>query len=304
MYAAMAVVSAPDTILPRAEADLRAAVRQRPDYARTWYTLGHLLQNSGRFAEAYDAARTAYDTDAFLSDIRGVVGLLFLASLHTERFDEAGQWCKLGLEKYSADPRFAECELVLLGWSARGREQVTTAWQHLTAIEGADTLNILGVTWEFRRLMVAAVLARTGMRDSARAVLARTRAQRSTEAAFVEQPVVEAHVRVLLERTRNGVAVARGLSARRPEFPRLRRAESLVSRSPFLSAVSRAVRPTSVIAMWLTDGWLGNDIAPHCCRRFDAKRPLVVRNHELVDRRKTEESRVDVRAHWQVQHSA
>jgi hypothetical protein len=55
------------------------------------------------------------------------------------------------------------------------------------------------ITWGYRRTLVAAVLARTGMRDSARAVLRRMRAQAASHPRSVDVPLNEAYVYALLD---------------------------------------------------------------------------------------------------------
>jgi hypothetical protein len=54
---------------------------------------------------------------------------------------------------------------------------------------------MFAATWSFRRMMVAAILARAGLRDSAMAVIARTEAQRGRRP---DAYAAEAYVRVLL----------------------------------------------------------------------------------------------------------
>ena len=184
-----------DSLLRLSEIDLRRAASTRPDLARAWVTLGDVYSQQGRFSEAADAYRTAYDSDAFLTDIRAVVNMLFFSMVNAERFDEAHRWCRYSRTKYPGDPRFAECELTLLGRTGKGAADLASARRWLMHIERVDSTGMLGETWAFRRMMVAAVMARSGMRDSARAVLATTRAELGSRAAA---PPLEAYVRLLL----------------------------------------------------------------------------------------------------------
>jgi hypothetical protein len=151
-----------------------------------------------KFSEAGQALRSAFDADAYLTEIRAVVSLLFFTSLHEERFEEARSWCTLGIARYAEDPRFTECQLTLLGWTGRGRRQVTEAWEHVSAIESRDSLGMLAVNWAYRRFMVAAVLARTGMRDCARALVHSTTAELPKHRGSSDAPLVQAYVFVLL----------------------------------------------------------------------------------------------------------
>jgi TolB-like protein len=187
-----------DSLVRLAEGDLRTAVNARPDFARAWHTLGEMYYRDGRFAEAAAAARNALEGDAFLTEVRAVVWLLYTAALHGERFAEARSWCGAGLRRYPGDPRFAECELSLLAATARERGDGTAAWRLVEGIERQDSLGMLSGTWVHRRMMVAAVLVRGGMPDSARAVLRRALAEQPRRSPGAEVRLVEAHIRVLL----------------------------------------------------------------------------------------------------------
>jgi hypothetical protein len=101
-----------------------------------------------------------------------VISTAFVASIRSERFDEARKWCRLGLERSPGDPRFTECELTLLGSAGNTNRDASAAWRLVGRIEREDTLGLLQPTWGYRRLMVAAILARSGNGDSARRVLA------------------------------------------------------------------------------------------------------------------------------------
>jgi tetratricopeptide (TPR) repeat protein len=184
-----------DSLLALAEADLRLAATERPDIGRTWYALGETRFLQGRFADAADAFKTAYDADPFLKNIRSVVHFLFMSTLYAGRFDEARQWCGLGHSRFPDDHRFTVCDLYLLGASGKTPAEASSAWGMLRDIERGDPVGFRDVTWTFRRMMVAAVLARAGMNDSARAVLARTARDRGDKPAA---ELEEAYVRLLV----------------------------------------------------------------------------------------------------------
>ena len=171
----------------------------RPDAANAWSVLAQLLYAQGKFDEAAASAERAFDADAFF-EVRRTVAIAMTSSLYAQRFDDARRWCRFGLEHYGAspDPRFKECELTILGWTGRSRSDVGTAWRLLNEIERRDTLGALAPTWTGRRLMVSAVLARSGMRDSGRAVLTSVQATVRRDATKRSAPVFEAYVRLLL----------------------------------------------------------------------------------------------------------
>jgi serine/threonine-protein kinase len=231
--------SRPDSLLRLARSDLQKAASARPDLARTWVSLGDLYLEEGRYSEAADAYKTAYDADAFLTEIRAVTQMLIVSNLSAGKFDHAQRWCRGARTRFPEDPRFVECELVVLGWSGNTRTDVAEAWRQLKTIEATDSAGMLGFNTAFRRMMVAAVLARAGLRDSARAVVADARKSGGNMDSSV---AAEAYVHVLLDQPDQAIRLLsqllgtnpqlRAIVARNPWFKELRgdsRFQSLVS---------------------------------------------------------------------------
>jgi tetratricopeptide (TPR) repeat protein len=189
--------SGSDSLATLAERDLRAAVEIRPDDAMAWSALAQLWVLQGRFAASATAAERAFDADAFF-ETRRTVSVALTASLLAEQYDDARKWCSFGLAHYAGDPRFAECELTILGWTGRSRNDVAAAWRLVGEIARRDTLHLLAATWAYERLLVAAVIARSGMADSARHVLDFVQAQARTDPTKRTAPLGEAYVRLLL----------------------------------------------------------------------------------------------------------
>jgi hypothetical protein len=176
--------------------------------------------------------RTAYDADAFLSERRSVIATLFLASLHSEKFDDARAWCALGLARFRGDPRFADCTIGLLGRTARTRGDVTTVWNLVDSVERGDSIGMVAPLWAYRRMMVAAIMARSGMTDSARALLEKTRRELTQHPASSDPGWDEAYVYLLLGDRETALRVLssrlaaepyeRGFVARSPWYRELR----------------------------------------------------------------------------------
>jgi serine/threonine-protein kinase len=194
-----------DSLLASAERNLRNALALRPDNAPTWSALAELLLQRGEYAAGATAAQRAFEADAYF-EVRRVLGTAFSASLAAEQFEDARKWCRTGLSIYPGDPRFTECNLRILGSSARSREAVSEAWTELGRIEAADSLRRLTATWGYRRLMVAAILARSRLPDSARAVLAIVLRDQPAEAVSSSRPA-EAYLHLLLGDTDAAVQV-------------------------------------------------------------------------------------------------
>lgn len=220
-----------DTLLRQAEADLRAALDERPDDARSWYALGEVQNAEGRFPEALQSLRNAYDGDAYLTEVQDVVELLFFVSLYSERYDDAATWCTLGQTRYAEGPRFALCSLTLLGWRGKTSADVAEGWRQVAQLERGSLSEVLAPRWAFMRYMVGMVAARAGMTDSARAVL------RSTKLGLAGSPTrdpslqEEAYLQLLLG---DHATAAQVLGEQLRQEPRLR---VRVAQSPWFKAL-------------------------------------------------------------------
>jgi len=227
----LAYPAGPDSLLPLAKADLRDALESRPEMARAWNVLGQLFRGEGRFAEALQAARNAFEADAYLDDVQSVLFDLFFGSLYLQQFDEARTWCQSGRERFPSNPNFAQCDLTLMGWAAKGRRPVDSAWRLLASIERRDSLGVLSPMWGYRRMFVASVLARSGLGDSARAVIQRVRRETPDHPGSSDVTDIEAYVRLqlgerdaavsLLERYLEELPSARAYVARNPWYREL-----------------------------------------------------------------------------------
>ncbi|MDH3369028.1 MAG: tetratricopeptide repeat-containing serine/threonine-protein kinase [Gemmatimonadota bacterium] len=180
-----------DTLLDSAENDLWAAVRWDPSLARAWYGLSLVLGARGRHTEAAEAARMALEKDAYLADAEQVIPQLFFTSLERGNFAEANRWCEEGRRRFPEEPNLIECRISVLGWSASGPEPIAEAWLELERTEAVAEVE---AGRPYRRLLVAAILARSGLGDSARAVLRRTRDEYPGETMYIQ----EAYVRLEL----------------------------------------------------------------------------------------------------------
>jgi tetratricopeptide (TPR) repeat protein len=186
-----------DSLRQLAERDLRTAIALRPDAAQAWTSLAALLQSQYRYADAAEAAQRGYDADPWF-DSRATLYRAFSTSLHAGAFANSARWCSLGLEHYANDARFIECRLTLLGWNGSSPAAVQEASRIVASIERADTLSRLSGTWGYRRLMVAAVAARAGMRDTARAILAEVRSSSVPDSLRGNSDLGESYVMLLL----------------------------------------------------------------------------------------------------------
>ena len=161
-------------LLKSAQEDLEAAVRIAPSQAGAWSTLSHLYNQTGDQVDVKLAARRAYEEDAYLSNADVILSRLFYSSYDLGQFADAGRWCAEGERRFPEANQFVECQLWLM--TTKGAEpDIPLAWRLVdTLIQRTPESKR-----EFQRLnsqmIVAAILARAGLKDSARHVAVRSR---------------------------------------------------------------------------------------------------------------------------------
>lgn len=169
---------APDSAqrsLARATSALRSAVAADPGRASAWSLLSAALYAQADFSGAYLAADRAYQADAYLDDAEEILNRLFVAAY--EIGDDAGshRWCEELNHRFRRSWTGAYCRLSLLVWNGTpgDRAAARRAWE--IAAEG-DPLGAPAPEVRSRlHMLVAAVLARAGLRDSADAMIERLR---------------------------------------------------------------------------------------------------------------------------------
>jgi len=184
-------------LLKDAQDDLERAVRLRPQQAGAWAMLSHLYNNQvGGETDAKLAAVRAYEEDAYLSNADVIIHRLFLDSYDLSQFVDAAHWCDVGRRRFPTNYRFVSCQLWLL--TTRAREpDVPLAW---TLADSAWRIAPASDR-DFQKLeaqmMVAAVLARAGLADSARHVVGRARGSPGVDPTH-DLAMMETFVRLLL----------------------------------------------------------------------------------------------------------
>ncbi len=178
-----------------AERDLRAATLQDtlrdPAMAAAWARLAYMLDEQGEFDEARLAAQRAFESDAFLSNDRDYLYITASLALELKRLDQADRLLEKGQSLFPSDPAYPGLRLVVVASQPPGPGRVQLAWSLLHGLEARTG----GSHYQTGRFMVAATLARAGLRDSARAVRDRARA---LDPDAPQEPYYEAYVALQL----------------------------------------------------------------------------------------------------------
>ncbi len=183
-------------LIAAAEQDLRDAVQSNPSLASAWATLSGLLEDvKGDFGGAKHAAERAYQEDAFLTNALEVVFRLSSTSLELEEFDDAAYWAEEGRRLFPDRVDFVALELGIM--TAGTEPNVPLAWELVVLGERLTSPQHRALFGSVLKMQVAAVLARAGLRDSAEAVIQRTRSEAPSDpTAWI--PYNEAHAWTLL----------------------------------------------------------------------------------------------------------
>src|SRR5206468_4925589 len=199
-----------------AEWDLRTALTMDSTLARGWSTYSAILQAKGDRAGAVAAARQAILADAYQREIVPSMNRLIVAELTAERYDSARTLCADGVRRFPTDRVMRQCTLNVLGYAGAGTADVKRAWEALTVEERDGLYGRVHGVWPPGRFFVAAVLARSGMKDSALAVLSATRSALRAGGEPSAGAVQEAYVWTLLGQRDSALTLLEGVVREQP----------------------------------------------------------------------------------------
>lgn len=166
--------SSSDRVLAQAERRLRSSVRVDPRRASSWSLLSSLLVSRGDQSGAYLAASRAYEADAYLDNSPEILSTLFLTSYEMGNDSLSASWCDDLNRRFDHSWAGAHCRLALLAWGGMtGKHVITQAWK--IAANGTQRSAGNRSVSPYLQMLVAAVIARNGFRDSAEAVIGRAR---------------------------------------------------------------------------------------------------------------------------------
>jgi serine/threonine-protein kinase len=163
-------------LLDSAQSDLETALRTDPTLASAHAVLSQLYYFPPRedLVAALLEARAAYDADAYLRDADRIVDRLFWASHDLAQFPEARRWCDEGGRRFPKNWRFAQCQLWLMLIPGAAAD-VPQAWAFAARTDSLTPAPQRALYARWHQILVAGVIGRAGLRDSAEHVFARAR---------------------------------------------------------------------------------------------------------------------------------
>lgn len=163
---------ASDRLLSAAQEDLETATDLDPTLATAYSMLSHLQYNRNDMVAVVLNARRAYEEDAYLRDANRILERLFWAHYDLEQFRDARTWCSEGATRFPDDHVFEECQLWLM-LSSNDEVDVDAAWEHRDRFVSQAPASIRPYQERLGNLLVAGVLRKAGLQDSAEAMFAR-----------------------------------------------------------------------------------------------------------------------------------
>jgi len=165
--------AAADRLLAAARADLEEATRLNPQQVGAWNVLSVLYYQTRDLPEANRAALSAYQGDAYLAAADAILWRLFVTSYDLELFLPATDWCDKGRHRFSTNPLFVQCRLMLMTTKAADPD-VKLAWQLADSVVRLTPERDRPLKRLYQQMWVGFVLGRAGLVDSARRVLERS----------------------------------------------------------------------------------------------------------------------------------
>ena len=164
-----------------AEQDLRASIAINPTQANALNVLSAIQYLKHDAVESHNLAQRAYEADAYLTAAPDILWRLYVTSYDLESFVNAQKWCDELRRRFPQHPLGPRCQLWIM--TAKGvAADPGEAWRRAALYAQAVPPQQKEYTTRESQIVVADVLGRAGLADSARRVLVRARADRTIDA--------------------------------------------------------------------------------------------------------------------------
>lgn len=161
-----------ERMLSEARADLQTATREDPSLATAHGMLSFVFLAEGNNTQGVVSATRALEEDAYLRGADRIIDRLIYAQYDLGQFNESQYWCDEGRRRFPENYRFTECELSLMA-APGGSTDVDLAWELLDQLEELSPEALRPQKLGLGQVMVAGVLRKAELPDSAASVLAR-----------------------------------------------------------------------------------------------------------------------------------
>ncbi len=160
-------------VLDRADEVLGHAILLDGDRAGAWATRSAVMYVKGNFESAEQSAEDALRLDAFLGNRTEIQNRIFESAFHASRDIKAKETCAEIARSQKGHWTAAQCVLNLMAWSRTEKPDPQRAWRELEANLLSDPPGVAAAQRPQLELMLAAVLARADLPDSAEHVIER-----------------------------------------------------------------------------------------------------------------------------------
>jgi tetratricopeptide (TPR) repeat protein len=158
--------------LEEARVDLEAAIQEDPSLATAHAMLSFLYGGFQDNANAVVYGQRALEEDAYLRGADRIIDRLIYAQYDLQNFSRAREWCDEGSRRFPDNYRFVECQLWLMA-TPQGGTDVAAAWNLLEQLDEMTPETLRDYKHQVGLIMVAGVLRRAELPDSAASVLRR-----------------------------------------------------------------------------------------------------------------------------------
>ena len=207
-----------EDLLRSAELDLRASIAANPTQAGALNMLSAIKHQQHDPVESNNLAQRAYDADAYLTAAPEILGRLYVTSYDLEQFVNAQKWCNEAERRFPKHLVTARCQLWIMT-SKAARADPAEAWRRAADYEQVVPPQQREYSRREGQIVVAAVLGRAGLADSARRVLVRARADQTIDPRG-ELMGYEAFVRTMLGDKKEAVDLLQRYLTEHPDHRR------------------------------------------------------------------------------------
>ena len=213
----------PDSVVDAAQRLLTEASDADSSLVTSLDALSVIHANQGNFERARLLLARAHAADAYAQDGRQVLSRLFTYSFVGRDDAEARRWCAAYAREFVEEWFGGACRLQLMAWDSTQTADIASAWSIARASTALAPEPIRSPVSAQLEMLVAGVVARSGLPDSARRVLATIADRVALDSTIARVPFdqtlreLEAAVRVQLGEPDAAIALLAAILRTRPD---------------------------------------------------------------------------------------